>query len=407
MSITIYTFTHKPFIAPPDSMYVPIQVGAALHDDLGFLRDDNGDEISKKNPYYSELTGLYWVWKNDMTSDYIGTAHYRRYLLNENGTLFTQEEILALLGETHSNFSEATHSIDSNPDSNPDSNIETNVESNTQANTEVYDLVTTKLLTLEYSYYDAFNGRHHNKDLDLLLDVIKELQPDYASTYKALVHQPHSYFGNMFVMKRELYHKYMEFLFPLLFELEKRVDLSDYDGYQKRLFGFLSEFLLYVYVVKNNLKVKEAHVGIVGDKAETNEVKSVCAKLLKAKDIKGAKTYFSQKIAKKPDLLMEASDLNQECRLLMQAITTLEWQEKEEGISRLEMTTDFHELIAFYRELNQLGRNYPKDCQRMQRMLENGKVQDAGSSMDAIVLQFVDRFQVTAIELKIALMLCK
>lgn len=374
MSVKIYAFTHKPFITPPDSMYVPVQVGAALHDNLGFLRDDKGVEISKKNPYYSELTGLYWVWKNDTDSDYIGTAHYRRYLLNENGTLFTQEEILALLDENHSN-------------------------------TEVYDLVTTKLLTLEHSYYDAFNGRHHNKDLDLLLGVIKELCPEYANTFETLVHQPHSYFGNMFVMKRELYHKYMEFLFPLLFELEKRVDLSDYDGYQKRLFGFVSEFLLYVYVVKNNLKVKEAHVGIVGDKAETNEVKSVCAKLLKAKDIKGAKAYFSQKIAARPDLLMEASDLNQECRLLMQAITTLEWQEKTEGTTRLEVTTDFYELIAFYRELNLLCKKFPKDCERVQKMLENGEVQDTDSSTGAIVLQFVDRFQVTAIELKIALML--
>ena len=167
MSMTIYTMTHKPFTPPPDKLYQPLQVGSALHENLGYLSDNEGDNISEQNPYYSELTGHYWVWKNDKHSDYVGCAHYRRYLVNERETLYTERELLDLLKK--------------------------------------YDMVTTKLLTLEYSYYDAFDDRHNAKDLDVLGAVIKELSPKYYDNYIRLVHGKQTYFGNMFVMAKPLY----------------------------------------------------------------------------------------------------------------------------------------------------------------------------------------------------------
>ena len=64
MSISIFTITHVPFTPPENPIYIPLQVGRALHDDYGYPGDDTGDNISAKNPYYSELTGPYWIWKN-------------------------------------------------------------------------------------------------------------------------------------------------------------------------------------------------------------------------------------------------------------------------------------------------------------------------------------------------------
>ena len=64
MSTTIFAMTHKKFIPPTDSMYVPLHVGREGKEDLGYLADNTGDNISAKNQYYSELTGMYWVWKN-------------------------------------------------------------------------------------------------------------------------------------------------------------------------------------------------------------------------------------------------------------------------------------------------------------------------------------------------------
>ena len=81
MNIKIYIAAHKKANLPQKEGYVPIQVGSQLHDDLGYLKDNQGDNISIKNPNYCELTGLYYIWKNT-NSDIIGLTHYRRYFFD-------------------------------------------------------------------------------------------------------------------------------------------------------------------------------------------------------------------------------------------------------------------------------------------------------------------------------------
>lgn len=327
---SIYIMTHKPFTGPDKPCYKPLQVGSALRAGLGYLRDDTGAQISAKNPYYSELTGHYWVWKNDKESDYVGCVHYRRYLLDDNGRLYTEETIAQTL--------------------------------------ETYDFITTKLLTLGHSYYDAFDDRHNSRDLDILGEVIREYMPDYYETYERLVHGCRTYFGNMYIMPKKLYDAYMEFLFPLLFETEKRVDMTGYDGYQKRLFGFLSELLLYVWASFHGLKAKESMVGMFSEKAETKELKEALAAFFRKKDVAGAKSCFLEYYQKRPDILMEVSDLNGECRLAMQAISSMEWEQEACGENRLDKTTDFQEIIGIYRRLNKLAVAYGKDAPTLKQL---------------------------------------
>ena len=78
MSIKVIVATHKKYIMPADEMYIPVHVGREGKDDLGYTPDNTGDNISNKNAYYCELTGLYWAWKN-LQADYVGLAHYRRH----------------------------------------------------------------------------------------------------------------------------------------------------------------------------------------------------------------------------------------------------------------------------------------------------------------------------------------
>ncbi len=65
MQIKIFTMTHKKFQEPEDKIYVPLHVGRASAGDLGYQGDDTGDSISRWNNFYGELTGVYWVWKNE------------------------------------------------------------------------------------------------------------------------------------------------------------------------------------------------------------------------------------------------------------------------------------------------------------------------------------------------------
>ena len=97
----IYIATHKKFMDPHLSEYIPIQVGAENREDLGYLRDNTGNNISYKNANFCELTGLYWIWKN--THDkYKGLVHYRRYFGKNNLSsqitdIYSYEELVSMI----------------------------------------------------------------------------------------------------------------------------------------------------------------------------------------------------------------------------------------------------------------------------------------------------------------------
>ena len=80
--MSIYVVTHKKYNIPKMKGYIPIQVGASLHENLGYKVDSDGDNISYKNPNYCELTALYYMWKN-LDDDIIGLTHYRRYFCDK------------------------------------------------------------------------------------------------------------------------------------------------------------------------------------------------------------------------------------------------------------------------------------------------------------------------------------
>lgn len=327
MSIKLFTITHKQFTPPSDPLYVPLHVGRANSEDLGFLGDNTGDNISERNPFYCELTGMYWIWKNyrpEVThtsestaiikKNYVGICHYRRYLINEQGALFTETELSQLLSQ--------------------------------------YDMVTTKLLTLPGSYYNGFSANHHIKDLLTTGDVIKEKYPEYVDTFERLIHGPNTYFGNIFITSKETYDRYCTWLFTILFEVEKRTDFTGYNGYQKRLFGFLSEFLQTVWIQYHNLKVKECMVGMLGEKYETRLLKEQLADFFTKRDYAAAEKHFMEFYKKRPDILMEASDVNRELRLCMQIISTCKFEDQEYGKCILDSIRDYHSLIRHFGRLN-------------------------------------------------------
>ena len=78
-SVKIIVATHKNFNEPRDKeLYMPVHVGAEGKDDLGYQKDNVGENVSTLNPYFCELTGIYWAWKN-LDVDYLGLVHYRRF----------------------------------------------------------------------------------------------------------------------------------------------------------------------------------------------------------------------------------------------------------------------------------------------------------------------------------------
>lgn len=221
MDTRIYVCTHKEFTKPEKDVYIALQVGTALHDNLDYERDDVGESISERNLSYCELTGLYWVWKN-VDCDIVGISHYRRYFEYDHDFL-DKEDIEKIL--------------------------------------DSYDVI------LPYSKYveDGSIRKHYGvghevKDLDLVGDIISELCPEYKKAYDVCMQSEFFYPLNMIVTRKKLYDDYCSWLFPILFELEKRADVSNYDDYQKRMIGFVSERLLRVWIMMKKVRIYEMGV---------------------------------------------------------------------------------------------------------------------------------------------------
>ena len=105
-NIKILIATHKLYEMPTDPMYLPIHVGKKGKEEIGFIGDETGENISEKNPYYCELTALYWAWKN-LNADYIGLAHYRRHFSYRKKSKKTFENVL-----TYSEASSLLENVD-------------------------------------------------------------------------------------------------------------------------------------------------------------------------------------------------------------------------------------------------------------------------------------------------------
>ena len=97
MTIKIIIATHKSYKMPRDRIYLPVHVGAFGKESIGYQRDDEGENISFWNPYFCELTGLYWAWKN-LSKDYIGLVHYRRLFVMDKRIL-EKDQIEPFLGK--------------------------------------------------------------------------------------------------------------------------------------------------------------------------------------------------------------------------------------------------------------------------------------------------------------------
>jgi hypothetical protein len=256
---------------------------------------------------------MYWVWKN-VSCDVVGICHYRRYLLDHDGRLFNHDTIAAALKE--------------------------------------YDVITTKNLQLNFPYNEGFASHHKPIYLETTAEVLGELYPEYYATFSRLVREKHTYFGNMLIMKKTLYDEYMEWLFAILFGVQKRVKVEEEDSYHRRIFGFISEFLQYVWIVKNNLKVYECMVGMLGEKAEVSETKRRLAEYFEKGDFAGAKQYFLEAKRKRPDILMEASDITGELHLCMEVIAIAGLEQQTYGTNILDKISDFNELMLYCNRIN-------------------------------------------------------
>lgn len=236
MDTRIYVVTHKEYTKPSDDLFLSLHVGRKLGSDLGYQGDDTGKSISEKNKSFCELTGLYWVWKN-VQCDVVGICHYRRYFVKDED--FIKKDYIEKL-------------------------------------LKYYDIIVPQSGETEYgSNYEHYKNVHILSDIELCKKVTLEKYPEYEKAFDLFLNTNLASLGNMLITKKTIYDEYCKWLFDILFEVEKRADISSYDDYQGRLFGFLSERLFRIWLFMQKYKVAEEEVRMIDPADSENAVKSV------------------------------------------------------------------------------------------------------------------------------------
>lgn len=83
----------------------------------------------------------------------------------------------------------------------------------------------------------------------------------------------------MFIARRDFVNNYCSWLFDVLAKIEARTNLEGYDTNHARIFGYLAETLLNIYVYNNNLKVKYFCRAFIVDKNINSITKRIAKKI--------------------------------------------------------------------------------------------------------------------------------
>lgn len=245
MSYEIYVVSHKDNRMPEGNIYIPVQVGPAKDDFSGFVRDNTGENISEKNPNYCELTAQYWAWKN-RKADVKGLVHYRR--------LFSKGKRMlgASLEKKYENVLDEKTLVDV-----------------MKKHDAIFPKKRNYYIETLWSHYEH---SHKIEGLEETRKVIAEKYPDYLMKFDEVMKRRSAHMFNMIIAKDKVFSAYSEWLFDVLGEVEKRVDISDYSVSEARIFGYISELLMDVWIEQNQIDYVELPVMFMGNQ---NMVKKI------------------------------------------------------------------------------------------------------------------------------------
>ena len=186
-----------------------------------FLVDQphEGDNIDYLNPWYCELTGLYYLWKH-VDDDIVGLEHYRRYFVNNKNKLLSEKEIEKLL---------------------KDCDILCNLSNAYSEKRPIKTWLIQNNKWLEMQKFLVFAKYYIGIDY-------------YNECIKYLNGSKH-HMCNMFICRKELINEYCKFIFNLTFAY---IEAEKYYGRDipLRIIGYFTEFLFGAWLNLNNKVIK-------------------------------------------------------------------------------------------------------------------------------------------------------
>ena len=267
-NVKILLAYHKPAYLLKTGVYTPIHVGRAVSKEEskdGFpclkelsefnrnlIGDNTGDNVSEKNRTLNELTALYWAWKNYKEigdPDYFGLCHYRRFFIFDK-SLPLPNKLWLPNGSTYcfNSFTEIEEYIDENT-------LYDLLNSYDCIVPKPYDdsLFSPEKNTMRKSYITHGKGELNPALYDLMEQLVLRKHPEYSEEIEFYRHSSLHYFCNMFIFPRDLFFEYCNFLFPIIFEIDK-ANVSPVNLEGARAPGYIGEYLTSIFITR---KIKE------------------------------------------------------------------------------------------------------------------------------------------------------
>ncbi len=264
MNVKIGIAYHRRSEFYPKSPYIPIQVGGIYStEDLGIQKDSDGDNISEMNPYCSEMSASYWLWKN-VKSDYKGLFHYRRFMSFQKEKIVTRlsrcllyylsrfaSSIIIGSRYTYMDYPVTYISAD---------DVEETLE---QFSNDLYQDIhnnDTDCYVLGYIKYSTYRNINRIKESigfwhsEYAEKMIKENYPEFYRFYMKSMCSNKLCSCNMIIAKTKIFDEYCSIIFPILERYHQYMNQGISDGIinnaMKRDSGYLAEILTDAYIYK-------------------------------------------------------------------------------------------------------------------------------------------------------------
>lgn len=234
---------HKQDVMAKQEPYLPVQVGHALsNQDLDIQADDEGENISAKNRNYCELTGMYWAWKNLKDVDVVGLCHYRRYF-------DFHHQCDRVMPETPFKTADFDR-------------VDLSIPSDVIGALHDGEAYVAKPRFYRDSLFSDYCIAHISDDIRTLENYIMTTQPEHIrrAWFECMHRNCQLRHYSMFIMTWHDFDAYCSWLFSLLEKMEQRIDFSHYSPVQRRVFGYMAERLMNVWLLANHFKLHEQPV---------------------------------------------------------------------------------------------------------------------------------------------------
>lgn len=229
-NLDLFICTHKEFYNPTTSdIYKILGLGENCklpYDNVYY--DNTGDNISNMNGFYAELSGIYWVWKNYNIKDFVGFCHYRRF--------FSFYDNIPNLSDIHKDI--------------------------------IFLPNKKKVFKTTYSHYCY---SHAKIDIDCIIDIISDKYNFDKNNILNILYDNAFYPFNIFIMSKENFNEYCEFVFDVFNEFIKRNNINNIEDVKNRIINNKeSYFGKYIFNITGDYINSELKIaGYLGERLTT------------------------------------------------------------------------------------------------------------------------------------------